>query len=297
MGELLAWIEAVLISRRRAIAVLAALTASMPIRSTVLALTAADVDGPEHVALALERINQYRAAADVRPAGLHPALMESANGHASYFDQNKDAYMTGLGLHEQLGERPGFTGVTMRDRARGAGYTLGPVTENAGFGGLVIATEWAMGTVNHRLPLIHPSAVDLGLAQSDVSGFNVMAVGLRRGLDHGKLPSFYPANGATGVPVLWDGGETPDPAPGLARPLGFPITVCFALGQQVEWETIELIGPDGAPVEADIRQTAWMSATALIPHRPLARASTYFVRLRARLPDGTIERESSFQTR
>jgi hypothetical protein len=285
-----------MVSRRRAISLLSVIP-GLAVAGNVLAYPRRDIEVSELVAGALERINAYRLASGVPAAELHPALMSSASGHVSYFDQNPDAYMTGLGLHEQSEERAGFTGATMRDRARGAGYSLGPVTENAGFGGLVIATDWAMGTVNHGLPLIHPSAVDLGLAQSDVSGFNVMAVGLRRGLEHGMLPSFYPADGATGVSVLWDGGETPDPAPGLARPLGFPVTVCFALGQQVDWESLELVGGDGAPVEADIRQTSWMSAAALIPHTPLAHASTYVVRLRARLPGGTIDRESSFQTR
>ena len=54
----------------------------------------------------------------------------------------------------------------MDDRAKAAGYDSGTVTENAGFGRLDAAVEWYIGTVNHRLPLLHPGALDVGIAQS-----------------------------------------------------------------------------------------------------------------------------------
>jgi hypothetical protein len=285
-----------LVSRRRVIGLFSALAASLSVPSRARANIARFDDLPEGVVTALERINAYRVAAGVPPAELHPALMASAAGHVSYFDQNMDAGIAGLGLHQQSEERPGFTGATMRDRARGAGYSSGPVTENAGFANLVIAVDWAMSTVNHRLPLIHPSAVDLGLAESDSSGFNVMAVGLRREVAGVNVPSFYPADGMTRVPRQWDGGETPDSAPGVPRPLGFPISVCFGLGSKVGWETLELIGPDDQPVEVDMREISWMSAAALIPHRPFERGARYLVRLIAQLDAGTLSAEAVFRT-
>lgn len=285
-----------LVSRRRVIGLLSAFTACLSVPSHAPAAEARFDDVPQGVGDALALINAFRAAAGVPQAELHPALMASAAGHVSYFDQNLDAGMAGMGLHQQSEERPGFTGATMRDRARGAGYMSGPVTENAGFGNLVIAVDWAMSTVNHRLPLIHPSAVDLGLAESNSSGFNVMAIGLRREVPGINVPSFYPTDGATGVPRQWDGGESPDPAPGLPRPLGFPISVCFGLGTKVGWETLELVGPDNQPVAAEMRETSWMSAAALIPHEPLERAARYLVRLLAQVEGGTLTAETTFQT-
>ena len=92
---------------------------------------------------------------------------------------------------------PGFTGATMEDRARAAGYSGTAVTENAGFGGLDFAIEWAMNTVNHRLPLIHPSALDMGFAESSETGFNIIDVGLTLEAVTIPLPSVYPADGAT----------------------------------------------------------------------------------------------------
>jgi hypothetical protein len=288
-----------MIHRRRAIALLGVSLASLGLPSRASAAPRADDAGEpsDGVIRALARINSYRDAAGVSPADLDPALMRSAGGHVAYYEQNLDAGMAGLGLHQQAPDRPGFTGVTMGERASAAGYSRRPVTELAGFGGLVAAADWAMDTVNHRLPLVHPSALLMGLAESVSSGFNVIAVGLQRGLGHAELPSFYPADGASNVPLHWDGGEAPDPAPELPRPLGYPITVCFALGQKVEWQALEVRGPDDQPVEATVRETPWMSAAALISHQPLAHSTHFVVRLSARVDGADVSRETAFQTR
>jgi hypothetical protein len=64
----------------------------------------------------------------------------------------------------------------------------------------------------------------------------------------------------------------------------------------VGWEKLELIGPDDQSIEAEIRETSWMSAAALIPHRPLDRDARYLVRLIAQLDNGTLSAETAFQT-
>ena len=198
----------------------------------------------------LSLINAYRAAAGAPPAALHPALLSAAVGQVQYYDLNRgDASLAGMGLHQQKAGRPGFTGATMGERARNAGYGSGSVTENAGFGTIQSAIAWAINTVNHRLPLIHPSAVDMGYAVSggpSGNGFNIIDVGLRRDRLPVELPSVYPGDGAADVPTSWDGGEVPDPAPGVPRPLGYPITVAFGVYQRVEWHELSLYGPEGA---------------------------------------------------
>ena len=247
---------------------------------------------------ALERINQYRASAGVPPMAVHPALMEAAAGHVRYYEANQGAEsLAGMGLHEQDPEAPGFTGVEMDDRARAAGYDGGTITENAGFGRLDAAVEWYMDTVNHRLPLIHPSALDVGMAQSAGNGFAIIDVGLRRDVLDVELPAVYPPNGASDVPTLWDGVETPDPAPGVPRPLGYPITAAFARYQQVAWVATELRDAAGTPLEVSSPRTDWMRAVAIVPHQPLSPGQTYTVRIEATVDGATVTREWSFTTR
>jgi hypothetical protein len=228
----------------------------------------------------------------------HPALMESAAGHVRYYEANRGAEgLVGMGLHEQTPEAPGFTGVSMRDRAKAAGYGDGAVTENAGFGRLDAAVDWYMDTVNHRLPLIHPSALDIGLAQSAEAGFGIIAVGLRGDPLDIDLPSVYPPRGATDVRTAWDGAETPDPAPGVDRPLGYPVTAAFARFQTVEWVVAELRDASGAPLDVSTPRTDWMRAIAIIPHRPLAPGETYTARVEALVDGATETREWTFTTR
>ena len=259
------------------------------------------VPEPEVVDPGLALINAYRAAAGAPPAAVHPALQSAAVGQVQYYDLNRgDASMAGMGLHQQKPDRPGFTGATMGERARNAGYGGGFVTENAGFGTIQTAIAWAIDTVNHRLPLIHPSAVDMGYAVSGGpagNGFNIIDVGLRRDRLAVALPSVYPADGAVDVLSSWDGGEVPDPAPGVPRPLGYPITVAFGVYQRVEWVELSLYGPDGDLLPVSTPKTDWMRAAAIIPHRPLRRGQTYTAHVVATVDGRSVEKSWSFTTR
>ncbi len=258
----------------------------------VAALAAEQVPTPE-----LAKINAYRLAAGAGTARLDPALMQSAQSHVAYYDANKgDPSLAGMGLHQERPDAPGFTGATMGDRARAAGYRSGAVTENAGFGGVASAIDWYMNTVNHRLPLIHPSAVDLGYAQ-DGDGFGVIDVGLRSEKNATAVPSVYPADGATGVPTSWDAAETPDPLPGVPRPVGYPLTVAFAVSHRVDYKTLSLAGPDGQPLEIETPTTAWMRAVAIIPRQPLQPGTSYTARVEALVDGRPVTREWGFTTR
>jgi uncharacterized protein YkwD len=243
-------------------------------------------------------INSYRAAAGVPPARIHPALEQAARGHVAYYDANRgDPALAGMGLHSQTPGKPGFTGATMGERGRAAGYTGGTITENAGFGRLEKTIDWHMNTVNHRLPLIHPGAVDIGFAESSATGFNIIMVGVRRDRAETAMPSVYPGPGATNVPTSWDGSEAPDPAPGLPRPLGYPITVAFGTYQRVEWVSFELTGPGGEALAISAPKKDWMRSAAIVPHRPLRPGTTYTVRVQATVDGQPVVREWSFTTR
>jgi hypothetical protein len=171
------------------------------------------------------------------------------------------------------------------------------VTENAGFGRLESALEWYMNTVNHRLPLIHPSAMDMGFAVAGGNGFGILDVGLRRDKLAVSLPSVYPYDGATDVPRTWDGSETPDPAPGVARPLGYPITIAFGAYQRVEWQDFALLGPDGAVLPISTPKTDWMRAAAIIPHWPLLPGAPYTAHVSAVVDGKWVVKDWTFVTK
>ena len=245
----------------------------------------------------LSAINRYRVEAGVSPATINPALEQAARNHVAYYEANQgDPSLTGMGLHEEDPGKPGFTGIEMDDRARAAGYDGNTVTENAGFGKLEHGIEWAMNTVNHRLTLIHPGALDIGYAGSASTGFHIVSIGISKGSLGAGLPSVYPGPGTVGVPVSWDGAEAPDPAPGLARPLGYPITVAFSTSQRVEWKSFSLRGPDGSLLAISTPKKDWMRAAAIVPHKPLQPGATYNASVEAVVDGVAVVKDWSFTT-
>lgn len=270
----------------------------LTVTSAELALAAAPVAQEEPPAWEpLEQINAYRWLAGAPAASYSLELARSAEGQVAYYDRHRrDPSMAGMGLHNQREGAEGFTGTTMGNRARNAGYTAGSVTENAGFGGIDITLNWAIHTVNHRLPLIHPSVQDVGFATSPETGFTIIDVGLRRTSLTIDLPSVFPGDGATGVPRTWDGGETPNPAPGIPRPLGYPITVAFGVNQRVEWRSLQLLDPSGEQLEVSTPKTDWMRAAAIIPHRPLQPSTAYTAWAEAIVDGKRVAKEWVFTT-
>ncbi|MCX6020248.1 MAG: CAP domain-containing protein, partial [Chloroflexi bacterium] len=253
---------------------------------------------PSLAANPLDRINAYRAAAGVPPAQIQPALQKAVDNHIAYLEANRgDASLSGMGLHQEKPGALGFTGVSMGDRAKAAGYRSGAVTENAGSGNMPAAVDWYMNTVNHRLPLIHPSAVDIAIGATSDARLGIIDVGLTRDAAPASLPSVYPPNGATGVGTSWDGGEAPDPAPGLPRPLGYPLTVAFGVSQRVEWRSLELHASSGEALPVTTPRTDWMRAAAIIPLKPLAPGQTYTAHVEAVVDGKTVTKDWSFTTR
>ncbi len=246
----------------------------------------------------LSYINYIRALVGAPPARENKQLMQAAQMHVAYYDANRgDPSLAGMGLHDEKAGQAGFTGRSFGDRAKAAGYTGGIVNENAGFGGLFPALDWYMNTALHRITLIHPSAVDIGYAESDTSGFNIIDFGLTREKITTALPVVYPPAGSTEIPTSWDGGESPNPAPGFARPLGYPINVAFAIYQQVAWNTFELKDAVGAQVDIHIYTKAWDRTAAIIPLRPLTPGVTYTATVNATVDGKPFKKEWSFTTR
>ncbi len=190
---------------------------------------AAQENDPE-IQEALASMNQYRRWLGLDQMAINPALQAAAEAHANYYRQNYgDPNLAGMGLHMETPGMPGFTGATMRDRARAQGYE-GSVNENVGLSGSMIwSLEWFMNTINHRLPIIDPRYTDVGMATVDDGDivFEVIMFGMPEYSNNGD-PEWvvWPPDGTTGVGLsFW--GESPNPFPGATFPTGLPITMSY----------------------------------------------------------------------
>src|SRR5438093_689902 len=191
---------------------------------------------------ALERINCYRALAGVASLTLDDALNRAAAAHVGYYVQNfGDPSLAGMGLHEETSGRPGFTGADSDARAKAAGSNDWYVDENVGLAGASEATvDWFVNSVNHRENLLHPAAVHLGYASSTNPPIDVFDIGIGNDPPSVPLPTTYPGDHQQGVPTSVDLAETPDPAPGVPRPLGYPVTISFDTRDTVAFSAYQI---------------------------------------------------------
>ena len=243
-------------------------------------------------------VTALRAVLGLPSLIVSPELMQAAQGHANYYIAHLDDPNSG-GLHTQVFGYAGFTGRTIGDRARAAGYQLGWVDEVFAFFGPADTIAWALETVWHRYMYVHPSAVHIGYGTATGGGTTVTVFNVGLSPAHtasAPLPVVVPFNGATDVPRSWAGWEAPNPAPGALRPFGPAISLQFGLNDEVEWGEAVLYGPDGSVVTTARTTSDWRRALSLVPHDPLAPATTYTVRVSGTRNGEAFTVESSFTT-
>lgn len=158
---------------------------------------------------------------EIPVAQLSTALDMAAQGHADY------NAMSGILAHIEAFGNPGFIGVSFGDRAGYFGYDS-PTSEDAHqLGDPSGAVDGWMNTLYHRAPIAAYLNTDIGYGLSLLNNktMDVMDFGAKSS----KAPATraivtYPANNQTDVPVAWS-EESPDPFPGVPRPLGYPLSV------------------------------------------------------------------------
>jgi uncharacterized protein YkwD len=247
---------------------------------------------------ALDRINCYRALAGVGPLTLDDALNRAAAAHVNYYVQNAgDPSLAGMGLHEETPGRPGFTGADSDARARAAGSTDWYVDENVGLGGTPEATvDWFVNSVNHRENLLHPGTIHLGYAGSTSPPIDVFDIGVGPDRPTVPLPATYPGDRQQSVPTSVDLQETPDPAPGAPRPLGYPVTISFATQDTVTFAIYQITDPAGHPLQLYTAQKQWLRTLALIPAQPLQSDQTYTAQVTGTVNGQPFTKTWSFST-
>src|SRR5690606_10816782 len=78
---------------------------------------------------ALNEINKYRTSAGLKPYKIDPFLSKSAESHAKYLVTHVKG-----SSHDQVSGKSGFTGVSYKDRAKSAGYTINSGSEAVSYG-------------------------------------------------------------------------------------------------------------------------------------------------------------------
>lgn len=214
--------------------------------------------------LAEQIVNHYRHVAGLPPVRNSQALDLAAQAHAAYLVHDTHGFTRFYGHNEDPAD-PGFVGVWPVDRALYYGYhglssgssenyawatgaTTGPVARRARrVDDPRVSVDVWMSTVYHRALILDYNMTDLGYSGASQAvmynaairvGVLEMGYGLASPSSgpSAQTPGWislpprrelhpYPAARQAGIPTSWDGVESPDPAPGLTRPLGYPISL------------------------------------------------------------------------
>ena len=249
----------------------------------------------------IDRINMWRSIAGIPGVVMSAELMRAAQNHADYYLANADhPSMASIGVHREQPGQPGFTGASIGDRARAAGYAGNWIDEDINFSAdAVDNVDLFVATVFHRFALLHPSSVAVGYGVGTGGGreITVIDIGLDRSYEPGvELPTVYPAPGQTDVPAQWYAYESPDPVPGLPRPVGSPLTVSFLLGQEVTWGPVSLVAASGGPVDVVVVESQWRRSIGITPVRPLFRGTDYFATVSGTVDGRPFTKSWSFTT-
>ena len=242
---------------------------------------------------AWERVNELRRAAGVPPVELDAALSKGCQAHAHYLVVNQGSPTTrGMGAHS---EKEGMPGYTEAGAAAAVNSVIAPRRT------LTASVDAWMSTLYHRIPMLRPNLVRIGLGWD--GGYAVMDVinGLVGDEPH---PVAYPAEGQKNIPTLFP-NELPDPIPaGAPRPAGYPVTLQFPFdSEEVTGVKASFMDATGKPVpfhlstpEKPANDFPQQNTICVIPARRLAPGATYKVEISGSFQGQTFDHEWSFTT-
>jgi len=261
-----------------------------------------DVDAAiaAHARRALAQVNAARAAAGLPPVKLDDRLMGAAAAHSFYwlFNQARPS-QKGLGIHGETPGTPGFSGVSVIDRANQFGWHDGPVGEDITHrGGPEPAVADWVNSVYHRFPIMRPDLKVIGYADASMAGLPIedMEFGFAYP-SPSHPPVLYPAAGQDNVPATFVDNELPDPVPaGGPRVTGYPVTVTFDRYSSVRLESFTLSGPSGRVGLVFLLPPAdeTENSASLLPGAPLVAGATYTAHVVATVDGAAYDRSWSF---
>lgn len=233
---------------------------------------------------ALKALNDYRSLLGVEPLQINASLNLAAQSHTQYMDRNN------LFSHIQKEGLPGFTGVSVSNRAQYYGYSEGvyeDISQQSEFSP-VAAVDMLFDAPYHRIPFMDPASRDFGYGRTQL--YHALNFGLTDFRTERLV--FYPTAGEKHIPYRWDGNEIPDPLrlySGATYPVGYPIMAGVYGGEVEKVELVSAKLTSEAGVDVPLYRNSVNGSPAddklsheviLIPRLPLEFNSTYTVQVR-----------------
>lgn len=245
--------------------------------------------------LAIARLNELRAYAQVPPVQADATLQQAAEGHAAYFAVH------GFTGHEQEPEQSGFSGATPGERMQAAGFAGKCTAESASSIGNdpVAAVEALVNSVYHRTIMLHPALNLVGYGQS--AGGSVFNFGgCQAGPTDVNRLYIYPGAGQENVPIdFLPKTERPNPLRQVEGYVGSPISIGMSrwLDNSLTIENVEIFDQAGIRMRYfRVDDGSWAYfMTAL----PLGAGQTYTISVSGNAEGsevGRFERTWSFTT-
>jgi len=239
-------------------------------------------------------VNQLRREHGLPEMTDHHALHHVSQSHADYMRLNSTV------SHVQDRTRPGYLAAGGGDRSMLFGFTK-LTTEVVSRSSLTPpkATKQLFDAPYHRLYFLRPGKLSIGTGMA--GPYYCLTFGGRG--SEGVVVS--PPDGATDVPVLWDGNEQPNPLrmTGFQTPVGYPVTLQAYRtdGRRIALVSAKMFDEKGTEVKTFVNHpgndSELKDALIIIPARPLMPSQRYSVSAAVTLPDGSrIDRNWSFKT-
>jgi uncharacterized protein YkwD len=254
-------------------------------------------------------INYRRTQAGVGALTRNAQLDRSSQAHSDYQRLNNTV------THDEQSNKPGFTGATLEDRVRAAGYTLVPdyasgeiIAASTGNTGFFMAEE-LVTAIYHRFVMFEPLFKDMGSGAATNSAnyvYFTTNLGATRGYSPG-LPSHtivtWPFNGQTGVqPTFASNFEEPDPVPDRNE-VGYPISVHANLTETLAVQSFTVRPRGGSNlatrllVKGQDTNTTMASVASIVPLAPLSANTSYEVSFSGTVGGTAVSKSWSFTTK
>ncbi|GJM72810.1 hypothetical protein HMSSN036_50260 [Paenibacillus macerans] len=150
---------------------------------------------------AVDFLNEVRAKIGVQPVTLNREVTQAAEAHAKYYNANKEGH-PGLDAHSEKEGNEGFTGASVKERIRAAGWSSG--SNGAAYGEVMhfkqnsssSAIQGWLDSAYHRDIILSPRYSEIGIGLAD--GTAVVDMAGRDSLP--RFPAAYPFTPTTGRP-------------------------------------------------------------------------------------------------